>query len=88
MVSLPKNQDFLNRMLLHIDIELIEWISGVTQSKKLLGLGKKTVKINEIIENGELYTAVTKYRKTVNLCTYNNHPETLLYVPVECDING
>jgi hypothetical protein len=53
MVSLPKNHDDLNSMLLHIDIELIEWVKGIEQSKKgLFNLRTKSVKISEVVEDG------------------------------------
>ena len=86
MVSLPKNLDDLNRMFLNIDIQLIDWVEGISESKKgIFGLRTKTVRINEVVNNSEYYTFKTKYRKTLHLGSYNE--KTLLLIPFR-EANG
>ena len=67
MVSLTQDPELLNNLLLHIDIELVDWNPDMA---KRFGF-RKGLKFNDIVDNPSHYTINRKYRKTIHLGTYN-----------------
>ena len=75
MVGLPDSIEQLNDLLLHIDIQAVEWLPGVSNSKNLFGY-TKAVKLQKIIKRGTDFSVKTIYRKTVQLSSYDGHGES------------